>query len=239
MTGARDGGPTPRTALLTGVSSGIGEAIGAALLDAGWRVVGLSRTPPATAHERLVHFPVDLSDAAALDGTLDRILTAAGPVEAVVHAAGILRVGRIGEQTLADGAAMWRLHVEAATQLVERLAPRLPDGGRIVLLGSRTAAGAAGRAQYAATKAALTGLARSWAMELAPRRITVNVIAPGATDTPMLRDPGRAAVAPRLPPMGRFVDPAEIAALALFLLSPGAASLTGQQIVVCGGASLL
>lgn len=230
-----DDRPAP-TALLTGVSSGIGAAIGGALLDAGWRVIGLGRTAPAPPpHARSTRIAVDLADADALDRVLDRV----GPVDAVIHAAGILRVGRIGEEKRADGAAMWRLHVEAATQLVERLAPGLPDGGRIVLLGSRTAAGAAGRAQYAATKAALVGLARSWAIELAPRRITVNVVAPGATDTPMLRDPARTAVTPRLPPMGRFVDPREIAALTLFLLSPGAASLTGQQIVVCGGASLV
>ena len=232
-TGTAHQGDAP-TCLVTGISSGIGEAIGYALLDAGWRVIGLSRTPPATARERLTHVAVDLSDA----GALDRALAVIGPVDALVHAAGILRVGRIGEQKREDGAAMWRLHVEAAAQLVEHVAPSLPDGGRIVLLGSRTAAGSAGRGQYAATKAALTGLARSWAIELAPRRITVNVIAPGATETPMLRDPSRSSVSPRLPPMGRFVDPAEIAALALFLLSPGAASLTGQQIVVCGGASL-
>ena len=224
-----------RTALLTGVSSGIGAAIATVLLEAGWRVIGLSRTPPAAPHRDLTHVAVDLSDAEALD----RALAPIGAVDAIVHAAGILRVGRIGEEKLADGAAMWRLHVEVATQLVERLAPSLPDGGRIVLLGSRTAAGSAGRAQYAASKAALVGMARSWAIELAPRRITVNVVAPGATDTPMLRDPARSNVAPRLPPMGRFVHPREIAALTLFLLSPGASSLTGQQIVVCGGASLV
>lgn len=229
--GARE----PGTVLLTGVSSGIGAAIAVMLVDAGWRVIGLSRTPPAVPHPNLVHVAVDLSDADALD----RVLALIGPFDAIVHAAGILRVGRIGEEKLADGAAMWRLHVEVATQLVERLAPSLPDGGRIVLLGSRTAAGSAGRAQYAASKAAVVGMARSWAIELATRRITVNVVAPGATDTPMLRDPARTTVAPRLPPMGRFVDPREIAALTLFLLSPGAASLTGQQIVVCGGASLV
>jgi len=223
-----------RRVLVTGISSGIGAAIGSALLDAGWQVIGLSRTPPAKADERLKHIAVDLSDAEALAAALAGI----GRLEALVHAAGILRVGGIGAQRLEDGHAMWRLHVEASVQLVEHVAPSLPDGGRIVLIGSRTANGAAGRGQYAASKAALVGLARSWALELAPRGVTVNVIAPGATETPMLTDPKRSAVAPKLPPIGRFVQPGEIAALAAFLLSPAAASLTGQQIVVCGGASL-
>ena len=63
------------------------------------------------------------------------------------------------------------------------------------------------------------------------------MVAPAATQTPMLADPARAGVQPRLPPMGRFIQPAEVAATTAFLLSAGAASITGQQTVVCGGAS--
>ena len=158
--------------------------------------------------------------------------------QAVVHAAGLLRVGTIEALDLAEGEAMWRLHVEAAARIVRACAPGMAAGGRIVLIGSRVAAGAPGRALYAASKAALRGLARSFAAELAPRGITVNIVAPGATDTPMLRDPARAGVAPRLPPIGRYVMPQEVAGLTAFLLSEDAASLTGQEIVVCGGASL-
>lgn len=226
--------PSCGRVLVTGISSGIGAAIGQLLLDAGWSVTGLSRTPPTCSHPHLTFVATDLADA---DG-FARSLTALPDVDAIVHAAGLLRVGAIGAQSLDEGRRMWRLHVEAPVQLIERFAPTLPEGGRIVLIGSRTANGAAGRAQYAASKAALIGMARSWAQELAPRRITVNVVAPAATDTPMLRDSARGAVPPRLPPMGRFVDPSEVAALAAYLLSPSAGSITGQQIVICAGSSL-
>jgi len=114
----------------------------------------------------------------------------------------------------------------------------MAEGGRIIFIGSRTAAGASGRGQYAATKAALVALARSWAIELAPRRITVNVVAPAATDTPMLHDPARAAAAPRMPPIGRYIQPSEVAAMVAFLLGPEAGAITGQNLVICGGSSL-
>ena len=182
----------------------------------------------------LSHLACDLADSGAVAAALEKL----GPVDAFVHAAGVLRVGALDRLRIEDGQAMWRLHVEASVQLVAHLAPRLPEGGRIVLIGSRVAAGAPERGQYAASKAAMVGLARSWAAELAPRGITVNVVAPGATDTPMLQDPARSGVPPRMPPIGRFVRPEEVAALTAFLLGDGAGSLTGQQIVVCGGASL-
>ena len=81
-------------------------------------------------------------------------------------------------------------------------------------------------------------MGRSWAAEVAARGVTVNVVSPAATRTAMLDDPGRAASAPRLPPRGRLIEPAEVAALVGFLLSDAAAAITGQDIQVCGGASL-
>jgi 3-oxoacyl-[acyl-carrier protein] reductase len=114
----------------------------------------------------------------------------------------------------------------------------MESGGRIVLIGSRAASGVAGRSQYGATKAALVAMARAWAAELAPRQITVNVVAPAATLTPMLADPSRAAEAPKLPPIGRFIASEEVAAAVSFLLSPQAGAITGQQLVICGGSSL-
>ncbi|MBP2297716.1 SDR family NAD(P)-dependent oxidoreductase [Azospirillum picis] len=223
-----------RRALVTGVSSGIGAAIAERLLQDGWMVEGMSRSAPAIDHPRLRFTPADLLSPESLAGALAGL----PPVDALVHAAGVMRVGRLGELAADEARTMWRLHVEAATQLVEHAVPRMPGGGRVVLIGSRTAQGAAGRGQYAATKAAMVGLARSWALELAPRGITVNVVAPGATDTPMLKDPNRTGLPPKLPPIGRFIKPEEVAALTAFLLSDAATAITGQQILVCGGASL-
>ncbi|MCK1544826.1 SDR family oxidoreductase [Bradyrhizobium sp. 179] len=220
--------------VVTGTSSGIGRAIAMRLISQAWTVTGLDRSPPTIVDAQFRGIETDLTQTDEIASTLESITQ----VSALVHAAGFMRVGRLGELDPDNGATMWRLHVEAAATLANALAPRLPEGGRIVLIGSRTANGAAGRSQYAASKAALVGMARSWAIELVPRQITVNVIAPAATDTPFLRDPNRTGISPVLPPMGRFVEADEVAALAAFLLSPEAGAITGQQILICAGASL-
>lgn len=223
----------PRNALVTGASSGIGAAITTRLLDDGWTVTGVSRTPPPS-RPGLTWLPADL----ARPDLLPEALAATTRVDAVVHAAGLQRTAPLGRLSANDGAEMWQVHVQAACVLVDTLTDRLRPGGRIVLLGSRTMTGVPGKSQYSATKAALSALARSWAAELAPRRVTVNVVAPGPTDTPMLHDPGRADTPPATPPLGRLVDPTEIAGLTAFLLGPEGRSVTGQTWVVCGGASL-
>ncbi|MBR0650112.1 SDR family oxidoreductase [Roseomonas terrae] len=220
-------------AIVTGVSSGIGAAIAARLLREGWQVTGLSRTAPDVADPQFTHRAVDLLDAVALEAAIADLQPTA-----LVHAAGLMRGGVVGSLDVEAGRTLWRLHVEAASLLADRLVPRMPDGGRIVLVGSRASAGGFGRSQYGASKAALVAMVRSWAIELAPRGITANVVAPAATDTPMLRDPGRSGVPTKLPPIGRYILPEEVAALTAFLLGPEAGAITGQQILVCGGSSL-
>ncbi|WP_372448409.1 SDR family NAD(P)-dependent oxidoreductase [Kibdelosporangium banguiense] len=216
---------------MTGVSSGIGLATARRLLADGWEVTGLSRTKPPV---RLTWIETDLNNLSALHETVSSLST----VDAIVHAAGFQRSARLGNLSTQDGEAMWRVHVEAASVLVDTAVNRMPNGARIVLIGSRTMTGVPGKSQYAATKAALAGLARSWAAELVDRAITVNIVAPGPTDTPMLQDPARAATPPRLPPMGRLINPNEIAGTVSFLLSETARSITGQTLTVCAGASL-
>jgi len=225
-----------RHAVVTGSSSGIGRAVARALLDAGWRVTGLDLAAATISHDAFRAVACDLTDGEAIR------LTAAAltDLDALVHAAGVLRVGNVGALDHAGGVLMWKLHVEAATQLADVLIPRMTErgNGRVVLIGSRVASGMAGRSQYAATKAALISLAKSWAAEAAPCGVTVNVVSPAATATAMLEDPSRATATPKLPPIGRLIQPEEVAALVTFLLSPQAAAITGQDIRICGGSSL-
>jgi len=223
-----------RHAIVTGYSSGIGKAITQDLLQKGWKVTGLSRTQGEAALPNLNGIAVDLTDADQLRSAISGLDTP----DALIHAAGMIVAAPLGELDGAASKRLWSLHVHAAEVLINHFAPTLKPGSRIVVIGSRTSRGAANRSQYAATKAALVGMVRSWGMELAPRQITVNVVAPGATETPMLTKPERALSAPILPPMGRLIQPEEVASLVSYLLSERAAPITGQELVICGGASL-
>jgi NAD(P)-dependent dehydrogenase (short-subunit alcohol dehydrogenase family) len=223
-----------KTAVITGASSGIGAATVRRLLCDGWHVMGMSRRDPQIDDARFSWTPIDLGDLDELRSRASEI----GAVDAVVHAAGLQRSAPLGALKVEDGLDMWRIHVAAAEVLVDALAEKIRDGGRVVLVGSRTMIGNAGKSQYATTKSALTGMARSWAAELVDRSITVNVVAPGPTDTPMLADPARRSTPVKLPPMGRLIDPDEVAVLIGFLVGPHGRSITGQAIVQCAGASL-
>jgi len=226
-------------AIVTGTSSGIGQAIALKLLTEGWHVHGLDVAPSTIHHAQFSSWTLDLTQSGELESALDQLVTQHLP-QVLVHAAGVLRVGSVGELDMQAGQLMWQLHVDVATRLANRILPIMKQArrGRMILVGSRVSSGIAGRSQYAATKAAILSLARSWAAESIAEGVTVNVVSPAATDTPMLKDPARVTTAPRLPPIGRLIQADEVAALVAYLTRPEAAAITGQDIAICGGASV-
>lgn len=227
-------------ALVTGSSSGIGKAIAERLLVEGWKVVGLDKSPASIVHASFKCMEVDLSQAKAIAACLEQLDEQQTLPTVVVHAAGFMHAGPVEISQLDASEGMWRVHVAAISQIAQKLLPvmRAAHSGRIVLIGSRVAGGIANRGQYAASKAALVSLARSWAAEVVANGVTVNVVSPAATETGMLADPNRATVQPKVPPIGRLIQPDEIAATVSYLLSSNAAAITGQNIQICGGASL-
>lgn len=234
---ANDGGEQA-TALVTGAASGIGQAVARQLKSQGWRVTGIDRAPAgkpdADGTDHIIADLADPDDCARVCRTIrGRRWTA------LVHAAGIMRSDAHADTWRGGGVELWSIHVAAAARLIDAIADTMPDRrGRIVLISSRAARGRAGRMLYAASKAAMDGLALSLAQDLVARGITVNVVAPGATDTPMLADPQRGDASVALPPLGRLVDASEIAATVGFLLGVDAGAITGQTLYQCAGASL-
>ena len=231
--------------VLTGGSSGIGLATAQAFLDEGYEVINLSRRSCPLDSPRLTSVTVDLSDAAA---TREAVMTAAAraPATTIVHCAGAIREKPIEDATLADLDDLATLHLGAALSLVQANLPAMKQAryGRIVLISSRAVLGLARRTAYAATKAGMLGLARTWALELAVHGVTVNVVAPGPiAETEMFEKilpaaGARMAAAVKQVPVGRFGTPQDVARAVMFFADPEASFVTGQTLFVCGGTSV-
>ena len=232
-----------KTAWLTGGSAGIGAEIGCRLVADGYRVFSLARRKAEAAGVESVE--VDLADAAATRQAA-RELAARCPATTLIHNAGAIREKPVEEVAPEDLNALANLHIGAAIALLQANLPAMQQAGygRVVLMSTRAIVGLAKRTVYSATKAGLVGMARTWALELAPHGVTVNVVAPGPIaetemfdgaippDSPML-----ARVAKSIP-AGRVGRPADVARAVMFFLGPEADFITGQTLFVCGGASL-
>ncbi|MFB6985575.1 3-oxoacyl-ACP reductase FabG [Streptomyces sp. NPDC056304] len=230
-----------RSVLITGGNRGIGLATARRFAELGDRVAITHRTGAAPAG--LMAVTCDVTDTAQVDQAFKEVEEAHGPVEVLVANAGITRDG-----------LLLRMDDDALTSVIDtnligpvRVARRAlkgmlrAKGGRIVLISSTVAMrGEVGQSNYAASKAGLIGLARSLAREYGSRGITVNVVAPGLTDTDMaqqLSEDQRAALIEQIP-LRRMAAPPEIAATVAFLASAEASYITGAVIPVDGGGGM-
>lgn len=235
---------TEYTALITGGSKGIGADLGQRLLERGYRVVSLARNVPDWEHENLEHVAVDLLDAGAV-AEVAADIASRHEVTHLVHNAGLIWPNLIEEANPEDIAGLAQLHLGSALTLVQACLPAMKARkfGRVMFNGSRAALGVPTRTAYSATKAGMVGMARTWALELAPHGITVNVVAPG----PILTDnfwgiipkgsEREAELAKRIP-VGRLGTVEDVTNAFLFFCDPASSFVTGQTLYVCGGASV-
>jgi 3-oxoacyl-[acyl-carrier protein] reductase len=240
---------TGKRALVTGASGGIGREIAKVLAGAGAKVA-ISGTRVAALDEvaaeigNAIVLPCNLSDLAAVDKLVPSAEAALGGVDILVNNAGITRDNlfmRMKDEEWDEVIAVNLTAVFRLTRAALRGMMR-QRYGRIVNISSLTGvAGNPGQGNYAASKAALIGMGKSLAQEVASRNITVNAIAPGFITSAMtaeLNDRQMEAILPKIP-VGRLGTPAEIAAAALFLASTEASYITGQTLNVNGGMAML
>lgn len=248
MSRSRD--PGRSVALVTGSTSGIGAVIALRLHRDGFMVVvsGRDHERGAATVARLGQpssfIPCDLSDSGAPSRLVDEVLERYGRLDIVVNNAAVDHTDHLLDATLDDIRAVFETNTFAAILLLQASARRMTSGGAIINITSRLASvGVPTMAIYSASKGAIQSLTTAAAVELAPRNIRVNAVAPGMTRTPMYdqwlseqSDPAatEAAVVADIP-LGRVAEPKDIAAAVSYLASAGAAYVTGITLPVDGG----
>lgn len=251
-----------RVALVTGAAGGIGAATVSALAGEGVRVAAVDVTDDHLAAEvgklnldglPVTAYPSDVTDAGQVEATVAAVERELGPIDLLVNAAGVLRTGAavdIGEEDWSSTLAVNTtgvMHVSRA--VVGRMVPRR-RGAMVTVASNAAFVARQGMAAYGASKAAAIMFTKSLALEVAPYGIRCNVVAPGSTDTPMLRgmwndeNGASATIGGDLGaykvgiPLRKIAEPSDIADAVVFLLSDRAGHITMHDLTVDGGATL-
>ena len=241
-------GESPKTIIVTGAASGIGFACVQGLLAAGHKVCGADLQPVPTAglHDhasRFITVRADVADAADCKNVVAQAREKFGALTSLIHMAAAHSTLTWRDLTPEHFNRILAVNVTGAFLIAQAAAERMVSGGAIVLTssGSINVSGVGGHGRggpaYVASKAAIIGLTRALARSLAPLRIRVNAVSPGATETAMTADYDDEAlrkVAERTL-LGRIGQPQDIAAVAQFLISEAASYMTGEIVHVNGG----
>jgi NAD(P)-dependent dehydrogenase (short-subunit alcohol dehydrogenase family) len=242
-----------KVVLVTGANSGIGESAAIAFLEAGGAVYGMARREAAFAEARHRHPKIrwvlaDVRDASAVRRAVGGILEKEGRLDVLVNNAGAFRPGPLEGTRAEDIALQFETNVYGLTYTTQAALPAL-CGAKGTIVNVSSAAGhkpGPGYSLYAATKAAVESLTVSWALELAPKGVRVNAIAPGPVETQAFANAGlppeaiaglKAGITKSLP-LGRMAQPAEIARWIVAIADPASAWVTGQVLSIDGGMSL-
>jgi NAD(P)-dependent dehydrogenase (short-subunit alcohol dehydrogenase family) len=242
-----------KVAFVTGASRGIGEVIARRFGDEGARVVLAARDTAACERhaeqmrargQEALAVACDVTDRASVARAVAAAVERFDRIDVVVNDAGAGGPTPLDDPDESRWDTILATNLTGAFRVIREASPHLSSGGRVLNMSSVLGRfGVPGHSAYAASKHGVIGLTRALALELAPRGITVNALCPGWVETDMARagfrrmgseEEGRARAA-KMAPLGRVLDPEEIASLAVYLASDEARSVTGQAIVIDGG----
>jgi NAD(P)-dependent dehydrogenase (short-subunit alcohol dehydrogenase family) len=233
-----------KTTLITGGGSGIGATLTKNLIAKGEVVVTLGLDLPNWKHDNLIGYQADLTDTEQTNEAA-QLISSSHKINNIVHNAGMILPNLLPKVKTDDILTLSHLHLAAPIALTQAILPNMINdkNGRIVFISSRASMGMPTRSAYAATKAGIHGLAKTWALELAENNITVNVIAPGPVLTQNFWDlvPKDSELQQEISdniPVGRIGTTGDIANAVEFFLDEKASFVTGQVLYVCGGTSL-
>lgn len=230
-----------RSVLITGASNGIGRATAIRLCEDGYEVVNIDRLSPVELLPGETFIEADLGEPSETERAL-KLAVSGRSITRLVNNVGTVRPGSIEDATIKDLADVVSLNLRCSLQCAQALLPRMKAErfGRIVNISSRAALGKQLRTVYAATKAGIHGMTKTWALELGPFGITVNAVGPGPIETELFQvsnpadSPFTRALVDAIP-VRRLGAPSEVAHAVASLLDERAGFITGQVIYVCGG----